>query len=226
MVLKALYDHLPDKSKVLAGKRVTDVESSEFSAVVRCQDGSSFEGDIIVGADGVNSVIRGSMRDHMEKITPGITAKDKAGLSAEYNCIYGIAGPVKGLESGHSHRSYHKDYSNLVLVGKNGRVFFFHFTKLDRRRFGTDIPKYTKADEEAHVKPFLKVHVTDEVTFDSIWKQRIHSVFTPLEESQNDYWTWERFVCIGDSIHKVGLPMDTQSKVLKYVDDPKYGRRR
>lgn len=131
--------------------------------------------------------------------------KDKAGLSAEYSCIYGIAKPVKGLIPGDSHRAYSRYSSNLVIIGKDSRVFFFHFTKLERRMFGSEIPRYTKADEEPHIKPYLKTHVTDKILWEDVWKQRIFTVLSPLEESVNEHWQWGRFVCLGDSIHKVTL---------------------
>ena len=61
MVLQVLSEHLPDPSRVLVNKRIVSVEHSEEGAVVHCKDGSQFHGHVIVGADGINSMIRNEM---------------------------------------------------------------------------------------------------------------------------------------------------------------------
>jgi 2-polyprenyl-6-methoxyphenol hydroxylase-like FAD-dependent oxidoreductase len=62
MLLQHLYDSLRQKHKVLAGKRVISVvKSDDASVVVRTEDGSSYSGDILVGADGVHSRVRREM---------------------------------------------------------------------------------------------------------------------------------------------------------------------
>lgn len=61
MVLKVLYDNIKDKSKVLIEKRVQDVKLSDSGVTVRTSDGSSYSGDILVGADGIHSTVRSEM---------------------------------------------------------------------------------------------------------------------------------------------------------------------
>jgi 2-polyprenyl-6-methoxyphenol hydroxylase-like FAD-dependent oxidoreductase len=50
---------------VLLGKRVTHVEHLEKHILAHCQDGSAHQGDLIVGADGVRSIVRQRMWDYM-----------------------------------------------------------------------------------------------------------------------------------------------------------------
>ncbi|KAH7419384.1 hypothetical protein BKA64DRAFT_751832 [Cadophora sp. MPI-SDFR-AT-0126] len=202
-LLKALSDAIPDKTKIHVSKRVSKVDHTDTGAVVHCQDGSTYSGDIVVGADGVHSTVRSLMQDHIDRSNPGKTEKDRKGLSAEYNCIFGLGKPIPGVVPGQTHRTYSEGISTLSFVGEGGRMYWFLFTKLDKRYFGKDIPKYTKADMEKAAKAFLKVHMTESITWDQIWQTRTFANMTCIEESKNENWTADRFVCLGDAIHKM-----------------------
>jgi len=210
-LLKVLYDHLPDKSKVICSKRVSKVEHVDGGVVVQCEDGSEFSGDIVVGADGIHSSVRTLMQQHMELSNPGVTEKDRNGLSAEYNCIFGLGNPVEGIvHPGDSHRTYAKGHSTLSFIGRGGKLYWFLFSKLDKRYYGKDIPRYTIKDAEEGAKAFFNIHMTDTITFDKVWEQRTMANMSCVEESVNDHWTSDRIVCLGDAIHKV-YPQDTDN---------------
>jgi len=180
-LLKVLYDHVKDKSKVLTSKWVTEIEQDESGATVHCKDGSTYTGDIVVGADGVHSAVKGLMQQHIEKSHPGTTEKDSNGVSAEYNCIFGIGNSVEGdTTPGDSHRSYAKDYSTLSFVGSGGILYWFLFSKLDKRYYGKDIPKYTKEDAEEGAKAFFGIHMTDTIKYKEVWEQRTFANMTCL----------------------------------------------
>jgi 2-polyprenyl-6-methoxyphenol hydroxylase-like FAD-dependent oxidoreductase len=203
-LLKVLYDGIPDKSKVHTSKRVCNVDHTDSGVIVHCEDGSKFAGDIVVGADGIHSAVRSLMQKHIEISNPGATKKDSNSISAEYNCIFGLGNPVEGIvQTGDCHRGYAKDQSTLAFIGRGGKLYWFLFTKLDKKYFGKDIPKYTKAQMEEAAKTFYNIHMTDTITFDKVWEQRTIANMCCVEESLNEHWTSDRFVCLGDSIHKV-----------------------
>lgn len=66
--LKSLYEQLEDKSKILLNKKVIAVEllDGEGGVRARCEDGSFFEGSIVVGADGIHS----RARKEMQRLAP------------------------------------------------------------------------------------------------------------------------------------------------------------
>lgn len=101
MVLQILYDHLHDQSKVQPGKRVAHIDHSQSGVKVVCQDGSQFEGDIVVGADGVSSKVRQEMWRIADDTEPGsIPARDKTAMTSTYRCLFGIATPTRGIPPG------------------------------------------------------------------------------------------------------------------------------
>lgn len=67
VLLQNLHDHLREvKEFVLTKKKVTKIENFDTHIQAHCADGSSYEGDLIVGADGVRSLVREHMWDYME----------------------------------------------------------------------------------------------------------------------------------------------------------------
>lgn len=202
-LLRVLSDGIPNKSKVHLSKRVTKIDHTDTEVLVHCKDGSIYSGEIVVGADGVHSIVKSLMQDHINRSTPGKADKDRNGLSAEYNCIFGLGKPISGVIPGQTHRTYAEGHSTLSFVGEGGRMYWFLFSKLDKRYFGKDIPKYTLTDMNKAVKPFLKLHMTESITYDQIWETRTFTNMTCVEESKNENWTADRFVCLGDAVHKV-----------------------
>ena len=76
--LRIVYDQLPDKSKIVTGKRVTGMTDHEDGVRVELQDGTFEDGDILIGCDGVHSSVRELMwREANSKIPDHISAKEK-----------------------------------------------------------------------------------------------------------------------------------------------------
>jgi len=76
--LRILYDGLPDKTRIRTKCQVKDVKQLISGVEVTMADGTVERGDIVVGCDGVNSLVREIMWDFANKTTPGmITAKEK-----------------------------------------------------------------------------------------------------------------------------------------------------
>lgn len=61
MLLQTLYDHIADKSKLLAKKRIETVQYGEDSVEVVTIEGSTYQADILIGTDGTRSRVREEM---------------------------------------------------------------------------------------------------------------------------------------------------------------------
>lgn len=66
-ILKIIYSHIVDKSKVLTNKRVEYVRNTAHEVEVRTTDGSTYTGDLVIGADGVHSRVRQEIHRHAEE---------------------------------------------------------------------------------------------------------------------------------------------------------------
>lgn len=76
MFLSSLYEQLEDKSKILLNKKVLSFEHGENEVRVKCQDGSEYVGDLVVGVDGVHSRTRQEMQRIAEEEAPGLMKRD------------------------------------------------------------------------------------------------------------------------------------------------------
>lgn len=56
--LHILYDKLQSKDQIHTAKRVVAVKTDKHKAIVKTSDGAEYTGDLVVGADGVHSVVR------------------------------------------------------------------------------------------------------------------------------------------------------------------------
>ncbi|KAL4891704.1 hypothetical protein BDV59DRAFT_208887 [Aspergillus ambiguus] len=205
ILLGILYEGLKDqKARVMVNKKVTQVEHFPEKVVVHCEDHSVFEGDVVVGADGVRSTVRQQMWHYMEGQGMEHEAfKERNRMTAEYNCVFGISTATPGLTPGHIHRTFAEGYSILTIIGKEGRVFWFFFTKMDRLYSAAEIPRYKQNEIDGHLAPYLQKPITKEVPFAEINKRSLVRTFTPLEEAFYEHWCMDRYVCIGDSAHKM-----------------------
>lgn len=78
-----LYDRIP-KDKIHLNKRVLTIINGDLGARVECSDGSSFDGDVIVGADGAYSPVRQGLFKWLKKNNK-LPSCDN--VSMPYNCV-------------------------------------------------------------------------------------------------------------------------------------------
>ena len=76
-LLQALYNGIKNKSKVLTGKNLVSVDHTSTGVTVNCDDGSSYQGTILAGADGVNSKTRDEVWRLAQPSLPDLVNKDR-----------------------------------------------------------------------------------------------------------------------------------------------------
>lgn len=85
-LLQVLYDNIRDKSKIMPGNRVVKVDLHNHGVEAVTADGTRFEGDILIGADGIHSKVRGEMRRLANNAQPGCFEEEgKSSERRKYN---------------------------------------------------------------------------------------------------------------------------------------------
>ncbi|OTB04618.1 hypothetical protein M426DRAFT_73394 [Hypoxylon sp. CI-4A] len=202
-LLQLLYDHIQHKDRVLLQKQVLNIESGPSGVIVKTKDGSTYHGDMIVGADGIHSAVRNEMfRIVAERQPDYLQPLEQETVPAYYQCNFGIAKDVAGWEKGANVFTTGYGRSFLVASGPGNRVFWFLFVKLPETKYGKEIPKYTKEDEAAFIKEHATAQITEDITLGDVYAKRISSTLTPLHEVVFKKWFFQRIVLLGDSVHK------------------------
>ncbi|KIX00081.1 uncharacterized protein Z518_10218 [Rhinocladiella mackenziei CBS 650.93] len=203
MVLQVLYDGIKDKTKVLTKKQVQKVELTEDGVMVKTSDNSTYHGDILVGADGIHSTVRGEMWRIASETRPGwIPSDEHSCVPCDYGCIFGISNPCEGIEPGASNSVFRKHEFYIVNGGPEGRVYWFYFYKLVQRAYGDDIPVYTKEDEKNLLAMRANDNITPTLKFKTLVERKISLALVPLQEYVFRQWYFKRIITIGDAAHK------------------------
>ncbi|KAF9183701.1 hypothetical protein BGZ51_003850 [Haplosporangium sp. Z 767] len=95
-----LYELLLAKvpaEKMVMGKKVIALEQNESGAMIRCSDGSTYHGDILVGADGAYSAVRQSLYKRMEK-KKELPKSDSENLALGYIAMVGTTRPLDPIK--------------------------------------------------------------------------------------------------------------------------------
>ncbi|KAB2573273.1 FAD binding domain containing protein [Lasiodiplodia theobromae] len=206
MAIQVFYDHLQNKSKVLTDKRVASVKQLKDGIEVTTKDGSTYTGDILVGADGVHSTVRKEMWRLADELSPGYIPKsDQTDVTCDYTCMFGISHPVEGFEKESSHMITNHGRSYLVVDGPGGRIYWFLFLKNERtlRNMEGEIPRrFSKQEEKALAEKCWDDVIMEGVKFGDLYKSQMSAVLTALPEFVCTKWHFGRIFLAGDSVHK------------------------
>lgn len=207
LVLRSAAKTIRQKHKILLNKRMKGIDHTSTGVSVHCEDGTSYDGDMVIGADGVNSKVRQEMWRIADQEDPEyFSVGEKLKMTAEYRCLFGISDPVPGLESpGFCDLCYDKAKSFLVITGKDKRIYWFYFEKLDKvyKHSEPDFPRYTRADAEKVAADNLDRKFHETLTLGDLWKTKITCTLVPMEEALFNKWSWGRIATIGDCAHKM-----------------------
>jgi 2-polyprenyl-6-methoxyphenol hydroxylase-like FAD-dependent oxidoreductase len=203
-LLRLLADGLKYPEKVLLQKRVSQVQLLDDGVKVLTKDGDAICGDLVVGADGIHSVVREEMFRLASKLEPGyFSAGETESVPCYYKCSFGIAEDVPDWKYEEQHFVLGKGISQLIVSGPKKRIYWFLFVKLPGVKYGKDIPRYTKEDEAEFVKKYSSLPITETITFGHLYENRITSTLTALHEVVYKKWFFKRIGILGDAAHKV-----------------------
>jgi 2-polyprenyl-6-methoxyphenol hydroxylase-like FAD-dependent oxidoreductase len=220
-LLKLLYETLPRRAEyVMTGKNISNITQSPSKVTVTCTDDSVYEGDILIGADGVGSTVRrlafSSDKPHETPI-PSDTEQEIP-FESYYTCVYGVSKLDPALPRCQA-IDVHDRGKNWMLFTMEDKVFWFLF---HRKPKATRVSKRYSEQEMNEVAMKYQDQAmwnneNGKVTFGDVWNNRLRSNLADLEEGMLDTWFTRRVVLLGDAVHKVcgHLISNPQSVYLK-----------
>ncbi|OJJ99066.1 hypothetical protein ASPACDRAFT_120162 [Aspergillus aculeatus ATCC 16872] len=208
-LLRTLHDHIADKSRLLPNKRITSVHHSPGGVEVTAADGSTYRGDILVGADGTHSTVRRAIVARATELGLGKEYSEEEQIPSTYDCIFGLSPYHPGLSQQEEESTLqfilgdHQSY----IVGTSGpanRTWWFLAMNRGAIHHGAEIPKYDAADKERVLRAHANDQITPTVTLaDLLDAGPVETVYTPLREWVYSRWHLGRMGVVGDAAHKM-----------------------
>jgi 2-polyprenyl-6-methoxyphenol hydroxylase-like FAD-dependent oxidoreductase len=227
LFLKSLYDTLTHKERIHEHARVKDIVEGNGAAKVILQDGTEFDGDLIVGADGVHSLCRELMwKKANETIEGYISAEEKRSkwddsflshiivwiltilyflaMKTTYVAIIACVPQMPGLGPNHMHSTSFDKVSFLMLCQPDTIYAAAHF-KLppeEQCRWPNRL-RFTEADMERYAQKVADLPVSQSLLFGELWRRKTRAHIVSLEEGVLKHWHFGRLALLGDAAHKV-----------------------
>lgn len=198
-LLQGIFDNLSPEhhAKVFTNQHVTAIENLEGAVRVSTADGSIFEGNMVIGADGVHSTVR----TLMPFPAGSVSIRDAANpFSATYRVLFGNAPKNPLVSTGVVYNSHGANVSVQFFVG-NERMWFFVYEKLAEPT--TQKRSYSSADADAFAQEHGNIYVAPGLVFHDVYATRHGAGLTNLEEGVLPAWSAGRIALVGDAAHKV-----------------------
>ncbi|PYH78976.1 FAD/NAD(P)-binding domain-containing protein [Aspergillus uvarum CBS 121591] len=204
-MLRILHNYIADPKKLHSQSPVVAYEETPFGITVTTADGQTFQGSILIGADGVHSRVRRLMADKIRLTNTALAEGIEQSFTSEYKCLFAVSRndpATPFLPDGTVHNVYHQDHSALAATGVPGLVFWFLFIRTPITRT-PNCPQYTDADADALAHEYGHVAPGPGYTIRDLWTTRVKGSLVSLEEGLVSQWSHGRVLLLGDAAHKV-----------------------
>ncbi|KAF8940698.1 hypothetical protein BGZ58_005234 [Dissophora ornata] len=227
-----LYNLLLSKipaHKILYGKRVLSVGQGDTGVLLRCTDGNTYQGDILIGADGAYSAVRQSLYDRLQK-EGKLPKSDTQSFNTGYSCMLGTTLP----QDPEKYPILKDDFANFAVVVADSKPHSWTIIQVPGNRicFGVVIQLKDQEKDETFRNSEWNPHSLDSLIeevahhkvpfggtlgdlINATPKELISKVY--LEEKLFETWTYGRIALMGDACHKM-LPSAGQGAINAMQD--------
>ncbi|KAJ5096823.1 hypothetical protein N7456_007544 [Penicillium angulare] len=193
-VIEVLFENLESKSKIHTSCKVSKIEISMTGVFVELENGDIFDGDIVIGADGIHSRVLQEMQRHAEIDNPGNKSFSKDNFKCTYKALVGIGKAREGISQDQGFKNFREGRSYLCVGGLDRKFYFSLFVRNQEVTQGDAIPRYTEQDRDALVTTYKDDIVYPGLTFGEIYQNRICSTLLPIEEGMLPNCFYKRMV--------------------------------
>ncbi|CAG8255250.1 unnamed protein product [Penicillium olsonii] len=222
-VVRGLFDNLRNKSKTRNSCGVTRIHLTKEGVQVETNAGV-FEGDIVVGADGVHSHVRREMEglasadgddslhdgqkgQHHDPLRNQFSRDTFVDSATDFECcysaIFGTSVAPEGLIENQAFKGFKSNRSYLCGSVKNGQFHWIAMFKNDEKTEGAQIPRYTPDDRDRLASRYANDIIQPGVRLGDIYRDAIKVTLVPLEQGVLSRCFYKRIVLLGDSWHKI-----------------------
>ncbi len=202
---------------VKTSARVASIEETDDHVVVTTSDGFSVTGDIVVGAEGIHSIVRKHIDSSLsgERVLSADNCKCPKNINHNlfdanlaldmkicFSNVYGMSAPTKGIAPGDRFAVYREPVAVSGFTGQGGVIFWSVLEDLQQCIPLSRAPRYNEADTEALCKDVEDVQVTPRLKFGDIYENRVTGFKMPIEEGIAEEWHTDRAVIVGDAACK------------------------
>ncbi|KAK1238884.1 hypothetical protein MKX08_005945 [Trichoderma sp. CBMAI-0020] len=179
------------ENHIFTGKQLNNIITQEKGVTVEFTDGTSYDGSIVIGADGIWSTVRDQIRQQAPK---GLFPQNP--FKASYKGVFGRGPLVDGITSGQG-IEVHGDGWLIQAFPSQKETHMFIYKRIPSTT--TKIP-FSSVVTEEDIAEFYDAKLTPQVAFKDIWDKRYAQGTANFEEGVCNLWHYDRIAMVGDAI--------------------------